>query len=69
MVCPQNSGWRTSLIEGSPITVCRRCGSAYSAVVLGVCMECDRDDWELCADIVKPEVKKVVENGKMETLL
>lgn len=57
------------MIEGSPITVCRRCGSAYSAVVLGVCMECDRDDWELCADIVKPEVKKVVENGKMETLL
>jgi hypothetical protein len=36
------------MIEGSPITVCRRCGTAYSQVVLGTCSECDRADWELC---------------------
>ncbi len=51
------------MIEGSPITVCRRCGTAYSAVVLGSCSECDRADWELCADIAKPEEKKVVGNA------
>ena len=36
------------MIEGSPITVCRRCGAAYSQVVMGACLECDRADWELC---------------------
>lgn len=36
------------MIEGSPITVCRRCGTAYSQVVMGMCLECDRDDWDLC---------------------
>ena len=51
------------MIEGSPITVCRKCGTAYSAVVLGSCSECDRADWELCADIAKPEEKKVVGNA------
>ncbi len=51
------------MIEGSPITVCRRCGSAYSQVVLGACSECDRGDWELCADISKPEDKKVSGNA------
>ena len=62
MVYPKDGNRRPPLIEGSPITVCRRCGSAYSAVVLGTCSECDRGDWELCADIVKPEEKKVVVN-------
>lgn len=43
------------MIEGSPITVCRRCGSAYSQVVLGACSECDRGDWELCTELTKRE--------------
>lgn len=51
------------MIEGSPITVCRKCGAAYSQVVLGTCAECDRGDWELCAEIVKPEEKKEVGNA------
>lgn len=58
------------MIEGSPITVCRRCGTAYSAVVLGTCSECDREDWELCnlideeAYIFMPaKGKKAVANG------
>ena len=38
----------SAMIEGSPITVCRRCGAAYSQVVMGACLECDRADWELC---------------------
>ncbi len=36
------------MIEGSPITVCRRCGTAYSQVVMGTCSECDKEDWALC---------------------
>jgi len=36
------------MIEGSPITVCRRCGTAHSQVVMGSCLDCDRADWELC---------------------
>ena len=59
------------MIEGSPITVCRRCGSAYSQVVLGSCSECDRADWELCTDLLDREKyifmdavdKKAVPNG------
>jgi hypothetical protein len=59
------------MIEGSPITVCRRCGTAYSQVVLGSCSECDRVDWELCSDLIKREDyifmgavdKGVVKNG------
>lgn len=43
------------MIEGSPITVCRKCGTAYSQVVLGTCSECDRADWDLCADLIKRE--------------
>lgn len=43
------------MIEGSPITVCRRCGAANSQVVLGTCMECDRADWELCKLIESEE--------------
>lgn len=59
------------MIEGSPITVCRRCGTAYSQVVLGSCSECDRADWELCTDLLEREKyifmnavdKKAVTNG------
>ena len=54
------------MIEGSPITVCRKCGTAYSQVVLGTCLECDREDWELCKDIGRPEngrIEKPVANG------
>jgi hypothetical protein len=43
------------MIEGSPITVCRRCGTAYSKVVMGECLECDRADWDLCSDLIKRE--------------
>jgi len=43
------------MIEGSPITVCRKCGTAYSQVVLGTCLECDRGDWELCKLIESEE--------------
>jgi len=58
------------LIEGSPITVCRKCGAAYSQVVMGACLECDRDDWELCKLIdqekyifMPAQDKKVVPDG------
>ena len=58
------------MIEGSPITVCRKCGAAYSQVVMGVCLECDRTDCELCRLIDQEEYifmpaqdKKVVDNG------
>lgn len=58
------------MIEGSPITMCRRCGAAYSAVVLGTCAECDRVDWELCKLIDSEDYifmsatdKKAVANG------
>lgn len=58
------------MIEGSPITVCRKCGAAYSQVVMGACLECDRGDWELCKLIDGEEYifmpaqdKKVVPNG------
>lgn len=50
------------MIEGSPITVCRRCGSPWCSVVTQVCPECDRADWELCGEIKKPEDKKAVAN-------
>jgi len=43
------------MIEGSPITVCRRCGTAYSQIVMGICLECDRADWDLCADLINRE--------------
>lgn len=49
------------MIEGSPITVCRRCGTADAQVVMGACKVCDQADWELCADIWEP-----VKNGKKE---
>lgn len=45
----------SAMIEGSPITVCRRCGTAYSAVVMGMCLECDRSDWDLCSDLMNRE--------------
>ncbi len=63
MVYTKDGSRGAALIEGSPITVCRKCGTAYSAVVLGTCSECDRGDWELCADISKPEDKKVSGNA------
>ena len=43
------------MIEGSPITVCRKCGTAYSQVVMGLCIECDREDWDLCTDLMNRE--------------
>ncbi len=50
------------MIEGSPITVCRRCGAAYSQVVMGTCLECDRADWLLCG-LIDSE-KFIFMNGK-----
>ena len=71
MVFTFNGDQDTEMIEGSPITVCRRCGTAYSAVVLGTCQECDRADWELCGPITtesgnissKLVFEKAVTNG------
>ena len=70
MVYTEDSGRRSTVIEGSPITVCRRCGAAYSQVVMGACLECDRGDWELCKLIdqenyifMPAQDKKVVPNG------
>lgn len=42
-----------AMIEGSPITVCRRCGTADAQVVLGTCKICDQADWELCVDLAQ----------------
>ncbi len=60
------------MIEGSPITVCRRCGTAYSQVVMGMCLDCDRDDWELCKLMeaekyifAAAQDEKAVKNGKV----
>lgn len=43
------------MIEGSPITVCRKCGTAYSQVVLGTCLECDVADLDLGVELIKRE--------------
>lgn len=43
------------MIEGGPITVCRRCGSADAQVVFGSCRFCDESDWELCGLIKKED--------------
>jgi hypothetical protein len=58
------------VIEGSPITICRRCGVAYSQVVMGTCLECERSDWELCKIInqenyifTQTQDKKTLPNG------
>lgn len=70
MVHPSDRNRGAALIEGSPITVCRRCGTAYSQVVLGTCSECDKADWLLCGLIdsenfifMSAKESKAVANG------
>ena len=69
MVYPTDGNRRTALIEGSPITVCRECGDAYSSVFLHTCENCERLAWDLCQkidDAKRIAIEKAVANDKVE---
>lgn len=64
MVYPEDGNRRTPLIEGSPITVCKRCGCPFCSVVIDVCPQCDLDQWATYSTVLTPDEKRFIEREK-----